>query len=117
MAIRRYCEEHGYHFNLHANENITNNSFLVLERLIADPQDYNGIAMCSTGMLPQNYLRRSSILEQSLEAGLSLHFVFEQLIVSSVAEARAISDLVLLGSIADRSRELLKNLRGITSTS
>ena len=115
-AIRRYCEERGLQFNLHANENITANSYLVLERLIIESQTYRGIAMCSIGMLPVDHQYRTSLVERSIEAGLALHFVFEQIVVSSVSQVNSLNNLVLLGSFADRSPELLNNLSKTDNT-
>lgn len=115
MAIRRYCEERGFRFNLHANENITHNSHLVLERLISDSTSYEGIAMCSAGMLPTDRVHRVELVQRALESGLSLHFVFEQMVVSNPSQIAALDELVVLSSLGDRVPDLLSGMRSIGS--
>jgi len=63
-SIRRYCEDRKYVFNHHVVENLTPDSFLVLERVVTEAALYNGIAMCSIGMLPQNISHRNSLMQR-----------------------------------------------------
>jgi len=111
MAIRRYCEERRMTFNHHVVENITPNTYLVLERVVEDAHFYQAIAMCSIGMLPADTKYRSSLIGRCLDHGVSVHFVFEQTIVKShsdLPELNELLSLIALTSKADYRREHLR---------
>lgn len=96
MTIRRYCEEHGLVFNHHVSENVTENSYLVLERLVSDSEHFEALGMCSIGMLPNDSAHKSSLLNRCLANGTSIHFIFEQIVLSSTAELDALGELLTL---------------------
>jgi len=117
MAIRRYCEERSLRFNLHVVENIGPNSFLVLERVIAESHLYSAVAMCSVGLLPSDTAHRTDILRRAFRSGMHLHFVFEQLIGSTEADIDEINELIHLCNLSSRSRNqtqrLVESLNGV----
>lgn len=100
-AIRRYCDERGLVFHLHANENLIPDSYLVLESVVASASHYEGIAMCSVEMLPRSVPHRRQLVSACISAGCRLHFLFEQMIVASADDHRAMEELLALGQIAD----------------
>ena len=95
-TLRNYCERNNLIFHLHVVENQIPNTYLVLEALIEKASQYEGIAMCSVSMLPIDSEYRSSIVKRFLEQGCSLHFTFEQLVVSSVDQIAEFEELVSL---------------------
>jgi sporadic carbohydrate cluster protein (TIGR04323 family) len=99
-AIRRYCEERGLSFHLHANENLIPNTYLVLESVVADAASYEGIAMCSTDMLPTDSRHRRDLVQRCLTAGCRLHFLFEQRVVATTTNADELETLISLGMVA-----------------
>ena len=98
--LRNYCERNNLIFHLHVVENQIPNTYLVLEALIEKASQYEGIAMCSVSMLPIDLEYRSSIVKRFLEQGCSLHFTFEQLVVSSVDQVAEFEELVSLIDIS-----------------
>jgi len=106
-SIRRYCEDRKFVFNHHVVENLTPDSFLVLERVVKEAHLYNGIAMCSIGMLPRNMSHRTSLLQRCVESGVSVHFIFEQYVVQTVSDIAELNDLMsmvqVLTSSSDRA--------------
>lgn len=110
MAIRRYCEEQTLRFNLHVVENITPNSFLVLNRVVSEGHLYSAIAMCSVGMLPSDTGLRKAILQRAFQSGIHLHFVFEQLTASSEVDIEEIDELIHLCNLSSSSRIQIQRL-------
>lgn len=93
-SIRRYCEDRGFRFNHHVVENLTPESFLVLERVVAEADLYDGIAMCSIGMLPNKQEYRDSLLRRCVAADVSVHFIFEQYVVRTQSDIDELDDLI-----------------------
>jgi sporadic carbohydrate cluster protein (TIGR04323 family) len=89
LALRDYCQRMNVVYVLPANENIFPNSYMVLEGMIRDLGDYEGIVMYSMHMLPQRSERRRKIFERVLEQGCSVHIVLESLVVSGVDPAQS----------------------------
>jgi sporadic carbohydrate cluster protein (TIGR04323 family) len=99
-AIRRYCEERSLVFHLHVVENLIPGTYLVLESVVADAALYEGIAMCSIDMLPSDSRHRRDIVQRCLAAGCRLHFLFEQRVVATAADADELETLIGLGTVA-----------------
>lgn len=95
-SIRRYCEDHKFVFNHHVVENLTPETFLVLERVVAEAHLYDGIAMCSIGMLPSEMAYRTSLLQRCIDAEVSVHFIFEQYVVRTTKDLAELNDLLSL---------------------
>ena len=110
LAIRRYCEDRNYVFNHHVSENISQGTFLVLERIVAEAHHYQAVAMCSIGQLPLDATHRSMIVTRSIDAGISLHFVFEQLVVSCIKDIEALNSLLILSSLVPHTPEQFASL-------
>lgn len=111
LAIRRYCEDRGFLFNIHANENITPDSYLVLKSVIEDSRQYQAVAMCSIGMLPQNRRLRTELLCQALANGMSIHFVFEQMVVVSPENFTILDELTSLCNLIPTDLQQIKSLQ------
>lgn len=117
LSIRRYCEDRGLTFNHHVVENISPKTYFVLERVIQDANLYQAIAMCSIGLLPSDTRYRSNMLKQFLDAGVSVHFVFEQLVISSETDITSLNDLLSLTSMSPRTTEGIRHLANLIGDS
>jgi len=117
LSIRRYCEDRGLTFNHHVVENISPKTYFVLERVIQDANLYQAIAMCSIGLLPGDTRYRSNMLKQCLAAGVSVHFVFEQLVVSSETDIASLNDLLSLTSMSPRNTDDIRQLANLIGDS
>ena len=95
-TLRNYCEKNNLIFHLHVVENHIPNTYLVLEALVEKANQYNGIAMCSVSMLPNNHEYRRSIVKRILEQGCALHFTFEQITIYSIDQTAELEELVSL---------------------
>lgn len=104
-AIRRYCDERGFVFNHHVAENISSGTYLVLERVIAEANLFQALAMCSVSMLPRDIEHRTQLLESCVKNRLTIHFLFESLIVTTCEDIETVNHLLSLTA-------LLKNDQG-----
>ena len=95
-TLRNYCEKNNLIFHLHVVENQIPNTYLVLEALVEKASYYDGIAMCSVSMLPNDREYRCTILKRVLEQGCALHFTFEQIVISSSDQLVELEELVAL---------------------
>ena len=116
-TIRRYCEERGLVFNHHVSENVTENTYLVLERLVSDSEHFEALGMCSIGMLPSDSAHRSSLLNRCLTNGTSIHFILEQIVLSSVAECDAFDELLTLTTMLRNETRHLERVAGLLRNS
>jgi sporadic carbohydrate cluster protein (TIGR04323 family) len=107
LALRDYCQRNNMLYVLPVNENIFPHSYMVLEGMVQDLADYEGIIACSMHMLPERADRRRQIYEHILRQGCSLHIVLEGLVVSGPQDVEKIEELLQLNQIAAR---LPKNL-------
>ena len=99
-AIRRYCEERFLTFHLHVVENLIPGNYLVLESVVTSADQYEGIAMCSIDMLPTDSRHRRDLVRRCLAAGCRLHFLFEQRVVATAADADELETLIGLVTVA-----------------
>ena len=83
-------------------ENQIPNTYLVLESLVEKAHQYDGIVMCSVSMLPGDPKVRQMVTRRVLEQGCSLHFTFEQLVVSSLDQLAELEELVALIQLSPR---------------
>lgn len=115
MAIRRYCEDRDFVFNHHVVENITPDSYLVLERVAREASQYQAIAMCSIGLLPKEKSHRNEIMAACIRAGTSLHFVFEQIVINDLKQVQELSEFLNLMVVSGKQLDLITDLKHLLS--
>jgi len=103
LALRDYCARKNLLYVLPANENIFPHSYLVLEGLVRDLSQYEGIVMCSIHMLPQRDARRRELYRQVLDQGCALHFVIEDNAIASTRDIDRVEDVILLAQLAAKA--------------
>ena len=120
LAIRRYSEENGLLFSHHVSENITRNTYLVLERVVSEAKPFQAIGMCSVGLLPANPIQRNALLRSCMAKRVSVHFVFEQITLNSVAQLDSLAELMSLATLLSNQSNHLRQvgdlLKGLTRT-
>lgn len=102
LALRDYCQRNNVLYVLPVNENAFPHSYMVLEGMIQDLAEYEGIVMYSMHMLPQRAERRRRIYGQILGQGCSLHVVLEGVVVSGPQDVEKLEELLQLNQIAAR---------------
>lgn len=90
LVLRDYCARKGLLYKLHLNENMFPNSYLVLEGLVRDLSEFEGVLMCSMFMLPQRAERRAAVYRRIFEQGAELHLVLEDILLRKFADTTAV---------------------------
>jgi sporadic carbohydrate cluster protein (TIGR04323 family) len=94
LLLRDYCTRKGYVYKLHLNENMFPHSYLVLEGIVRDLSEFEGVLMCSMYMLPLRAARRDAIYRRIFEQGAELHFVMEDLVLRKYEDAAAVEEVL-----------------------
>ena len=102
LALRDYCQRNSLTYVLPVNENNFPNSYMVLEGMIQDLENFEGIVMCSMHMLPQRAERRRKIYNRVLEQGCTLHILLEGLVIARAEDVERAEELWLLNQLAAR---------------
>ncbi|HXF54896.1 MAG TPA: LIC12192 family sporadic carbohydrate cluster protein [Hyphomicrobiaceae bacterium] len=103
LVLRDYCQRKGLLYVLPVNENAFHHSYLVLEGMVQDLRDFQGVVMCSMSMLPRRAQRRGAILKSILAQSCSLHLVLEGLVVARPQDIAVLEELIELAQIAARA--------------
>lgn len=100
LVLRDYCERKKFTYVLPVNENKFEQSYLVLEGMIQNLADFQGVLMCSFHMLPVRSERRRGILEQILRQGCSVHFVLEGIVIETAEDIDNVEELIQFAQLA-----------------
>lgn len=94
LVLRDYSVRKKLLYKLHLNENIFPHSYLVLDGLVNNLKEFEGILMCSMYMLPERAQRRERIYRQIIDHGAELHLVMEDIILRKAADIHAIENVL-----------------------
>ena len=83
LVIRDYCERNGLQFLLSATEYAMPNCHLILQQVLCELNDIDGLVAYSLFQLPKESLPRQLIYEQILSQEKVLHFAVEGLRAST----------------------------------
>lgn len=107
LVLRDYCARNGYMYKLHANENVFQNSYMVLEGMIQELDRYEGLLATSMFMMPKRPERRRRIYETVLKHGASLHFVLEDMIVRKLSDIEPIEEILSIHNLLPEAPKTL----------
>jgi sporadic carbohydrate cluster protein (TIGR04323 family) len=79
IVLRDYCTKRGHELLLAATEYAMPDSFMILESLLDDLLNIDGIAFYSLFQLPENEEHREHIYQHLIQQNKSLHFAVEGL--------------------------------------
>ena len=88
IILRDYCTKREHELLFAAAEYAMPDSYMILESVLADLENIDGILFYSLFQLPTQPEKRKSIYSQVLKAGKSLHFAVEGMSISSVNDAQ-----------------------------
>jgi sporadic carbohydrate cluster protein (TIGR04323 family) len=94
LVIRDYCQRNGLVYLLSATEYAMANCYVMLEEVLRELPQIEGIVMYSLFMLPERPETRASVFERVLGAGASLHGALENLSVRTTADAGRVEDIL-----------------------
>jgi sporadic carbohydrate cluster protein (TIGR04323 family) len=83
IILRDYCAKRKFTFLLSATEYAMEGSNLILNQIVDNIDDVDGIVAYSLFQLPEDYFERIKIISKVLGKSKSLHFAVEGLIIDN----------------------------------
>jgi len=79
LVIRDYCKKHGLQYLLSATEYAMPECYLMLNQVLEELPQFQGIAAYSMFQLPENNTQREAVLQTVLKLGKGIYFAVEGL--------------------------------------
>ena len=93
LVLRDYCERNRLHYLLSATEYAIKDSHLILEQVLCELLDIDGIVAYSLFQLPEDAAQRKRIFSQVAELQKTMYFAVEGLQVRSHQDCERIETL------------------------
>lgn len=93
IILRDYCQKRGHELLLSATEYAMPDSYMILESVLDDLANIDGIVFYSLYQLPTQPEKRSMIYAQVLESQKSLHFAVEEKVISSISGIQIVEEV------------------------
>jgi sporadic carbohydrate cluster protein (TIGR04323 family) len=90
IVLRNYCQSQNHNLLLAATEYAMPDSSMILETVLQELRDIDGIVMYSLYQLPRDTSARADVIRRVLAAGRSLHFAVENMRIVDSATASAV---------------------------
>jgi len=94
IVIRDYCAKRNICFLLSVTEYGMENSYLILNQIVEELAEIDGIVCYSLFQLPVCHMERNAIIRRVLDAGKSLHFAVESLSIIDDEDHSRIDDIM-----------------------
>ncbi len=96
IIMKDYCDKNNYIFNVSMNELNISCSLTILNTILKNLKNDQGILMCSYKMLSPNTNEVVKLLRTGLENGIEWHFVFENIQIKDVSSLDEFLNLISL---------------------
>ena len=96
IILRDYCAKRGHDLLLSASEYAMPDSYMILESVLDDLTNIDGIVFYSLYQLPMQPEERRSVYSRVLEADKSLHFAVEGMSISQTEDIDAVEQCLLV---------------------
>lgn len=96
IVLRDYCARNQLHYLLSATEYAMVNCHLILEQVLDELADIDGIVAYSLFQMPINQTRRLRVYERILAQGKEIHFAVEGLSLTTQRDILRLEDIWLV---------------------
>ena len=96
LVLRDYCDRMNYKYLLSGTEYAINNSYLMLQQLVLEIPNVDGIVAYSLFQLPENQDSRLRIINDILDRNGELHFALESMKISNKSEIERLEKIWLV---------------------
>ncbi len=96
LVVRDYASRAGLEYRLSAVEYAMPACYMMLEAVLAELEQLDGVILFSLYMLPRNPSRRKAIYQHVLDNDASLHSALEQTVLRYEADVSRFEELILL---------------------
>lgn len=103
LVIRDYAARNNLHYKLSATEYAMPGCYMMLQQVLDELTELEGVIAYTLFMLPQRPARRLDIYRRTLDARASLHFAVEGLVLTSAADIRPLEDIWSVQAIMSRA--------------
>jgi sporadic carbohydrate cluster protein (TIGR04323 family) len=101
IILRDYCQKRGHELLLSAAEYAMPDSYMILESVLDDLANIDGIVFYSLYQLPTQPEQRRLVYSRVLDAQKSLHFAVEGMSISSIKDVDSIENCLLVKATLD----------------
>jgi len=101
IILRDYCQKRGHELLLSATEYAMEDSYMILESVLDDLANIDGIVFYSLYQLPTQPEKRRLVYSRVLDAQKSLHFAVEGMSISNINEIDSVENCLLVIATLD----------------
>ena len=101
IILRDYCQKRSHELLLSATEYAMPDSYMILESVLDDLVNIDGIVFYTLYQLPPQPEKRKLIYSRVLEAQKSLHFAVEGMSISSTNDIESVENCLLVKATLD----------------
>ena len=101
IILRDYCQKRGHELLLSATEYAMPDSYMILESVLDDLANIDGIVFYSLYQLPTQPEKRRLIYSRALGAKKSLHFAVEAMSISNIKDIDSVENCLLVKATLD----------------
>jgi len=101
IILRDYCQKRGHELLLSATEYAMEDSYMILESVLDDLANIDGIVFYSLYQLPTQPEKRRLVYSRVLDAQKSLHFAVEGMSISNIKDVDSIENCLLVKATLD----------------
>ena len=96
LVLRDYCQKMGYKYLLSGTEYAMNNSYLMLQQVIDEIPNVDGVVAYSLFQMPEIQKDRLKIYHNILDKSGEIHFVLESLKIEVSSEIEIVENIWLV---------------------
>jgi sporadic carbohydrate cluster protein (TIGR04323 family) len=104
LAIRNHAQKHNLRYLLSGVEYRMNNSYLMLNEIIEELDELDGIILYSLFMLPSDPKKRQMIIEKIIDKGKEIHTAVEDRVIRSNHDLLSINNIFLINEALNSER-------------
>jgi sporadic carbohydrate cluster protein (TIGR04323 family) len=93
LVIRDYCKKQGLQYLLSATEYAMPNSHLILQQVLDELSELDGIIFYSLFLLPEDTTERDRVIQIILKKEKTIYFAVEGLRISNIPESERIENI------------------------
>jgi sporadic carbohydrate cluster protein (TIGR04323 family) len=94
LVLRDYARQHGLHYKLSATEYAMPGCYMMLEQVLNELPQLDGVLCYSLFMLPQRRDRRAAVWRRVLDGGWRLAAALEGQMVACAADVARVEDIL-----------------------
>jgi len=93
IIIRDYCHKNGLHYLLSVTEHVMPDSYIILNQVINELENLEGVVIYSIFQLPEQDELRHAVYEKVLKQKRSLHSAVERLVIKAAEDVERVEDI------------------------